>query len=74
MKTLNCDICRHELKNPVVGRTYWHIREYEVCENCKDVIEAKLRPIVRGHFPYSSEWYEHEFISLIEKGISAKRP
>ena len=32
MKTLNCDICRKELVNPVTGMTYWHIREYDVCE------------------------------------------
>lgn len=36
MKTLNCDICRKELVNPVTGMNYWHIREYDVCEACKD--------------------------------------
>ena len=74
MKTVNCDICRKELVNPVTGMTYWHIREYDVCEACKDAIEFKLKPIIRKHFPYSQDWYEHEFIALIEKGVAARRP
>lgn len=73
MKTLHCDICRKELVNPVADKNYWHYREYDICEDCKDTINAKLRPVLRNHFPYSQDWYEHEFISLIQKGISAKR-
>lgn len=56
-----------ELVNPIAGRTYWHIREYDICEACKDAIEAKIRPIVRQHAPYSQDWYEDQLISLIEK-------
>lgn len=74
MKTLHCDICRNELVEPISGRNYWHIREYDLCEDCKDGIELKLRPIIRKHFPFSQDWYEHEFISVIEKGVAAKRP
>ncbi|MGP1593675.1 MAG: hypothetical protein ACTTH8_00255 [Treponema sp.] len=74
MKTLNCDICRKELAAPVVERTYWHIREYDICEACKDTIELKARAIIRQHIPYSQSWYEHEIISLIEKGIENRRP
>ena len=51
MKTLHCDICKKELVNPIAGRTYWHIREYDICEACKDAIEAKVRPMVRQHAP-----------------------
>ncbi len=73
MKTLNCDICGKELTNPVKGRTYWHIREYDVCEDCKEKVEFKIRPSVRQHVPFSQDWYENEFISTIEKGVSAGR-
>jgi hypothetical protein len=74
MKTLYCDICGKALENPVAGRTYFHIREFDVCEPCKDVLDMKLRPILRNHFPYSPEWYEQQIIGLIEKGISSGRP
>ncbi|CEM62104.1 hypothetical protein DWQ65_10565 [Treponema phagedenis] len=74
MKTLHCDICKKELVNPIKGRTYWHIREFDLCEDCKDGIEFKLRHILRDHSPFSQAWYENEFINLIEKGTVAKRP
>ncbi len=74
MKTLYCDICRKELNEPVVSRTYFQIREYDVCEPCKDVIDARLRPIVRSHFPFSTDWYEQQVIGLIEKGVSTRHP
>jgi hypothetical protein len=74
MKTLYCDICKKELENPVAERSYYHIREYEVCENCKDILDSRLRPVVRGHFPYSKEWYEQQVIGMIEKGVSTSRP
>ncbi|MGP1576676.1 MAG: hypothetical protein ACTTH7_04170 [Treponema sp.] len=74
MRTLNCDICRKELTASDKGRTYWHIREYDICESCKDAIELKAREIIRQHIPYSQSWYEHEIIALIEKGIKNKHP
>lgn len=74
MKTLNCDVCKKELVNPITGRTYWHIREYDICEACKDTIELKIRPLIRQRVPYSQDWYEHELIALIEKGMVARRP
>lgn len=74
MKTLHCDVCRKELTNPIVDRTYWHIREYDLCELCKEAIELKVRAIIRHHVPYSQEWYENEFVTLIQKGIAARHP
>lgn len=74
MKTLHCDVCRKELENPIKGRTYWHVREYDICEDCKDAIEMKLRRILRARLPYSQDWYENEYIGLIQRGISARRP
>jgi hypothetical protein len=74
MKTLYCDICRKALENPIAARTYFHIREYDVCEPCKDTIDGRLRPILRTHFPYSPEWYEQQLLGLIEKGVSTGRP
>ncbi len=74
MKALYCDVCKKEIVEPVKNRNYFHIREFDICENCKDAIDFKLRPVIRGHFPYSTEWYEQEVISVLEKGCSAGRP
>lgn len=73
MKTLFCDICQKELVEPVATRTFYFIREYEVCEPCKDTIEAKLRPLLRNHFPFSPEWYEQQVMGMIEHGVSTGR-
>lgn len=74
MKSLYCDVCKKELTEPVKGRNYFHIREYDLCESCKDTIDSRLRPVVRGHNPYSTDWYEQEVISFIEKGCATGRP
>jgi len=73
MKALYCDICKKELHNPVVERSYYHIREFEICETCKDALDMRLRPVVREHFPYSVEWYEQQVVGLIERGVSTSR-
>ena len=49
MDTLTCDVCKKVLTNPVTERTYWHFQTYDVCDECKDDMEWKLRPIVRAH-------------------------
>jgi len=73
MKTLYCDICGQALEDPIPNRTYFPVREYDLCEPCKDAIDVRLKPIVRGHFPYSPEWYETELVGLIEKAAASGR-
>ena len=66
MKTLICDVCKKKLENPVSGRNYWHIKEKDICEPCKDALEWRLRPVVRSHYPYDTEWYERVVMGMIE--------
>ncbi|MBO8450267.1 MAG: hypothetical protein IAA96_04090 [Spirochaetes bacterium] len=73
MKSLYCDICKKEISEPVAGRNYFHIREFDICEPCKDAVDARLRPVLRGHYPFSTDWYEQEVISFIEKGCASGR-
>ncbi len=73
MRSLNCDVCQKDLEAGVSDRDYWHICEYDICEDCKDALDARLKPVVRKHFPYSQDWYEHEFMALVERGVSTGR-
>lgn len=73
MKNLYCDICKKEIESPIVGRNCFQIREYDICEPCKDTMDARLRPILRSHFPYSAEWYENQVMGLIAKGTHTNR-
>ncbi len=72
MKALYCDVCRKELVDAITERTYWNIREYEICEICKESIELKLRKLLRSHIPFTQDYYEHELMLLIEKSVAAR--
>ena len=74
MKTLYCDICKGEIEDPIPGRTIYFFKEYDICDDCKDVVDARLRPIVRAHFPYSAEWYEQQVIAFLERGAAVSKP
>ncbi|ULQ60101.1 hypothetical protein K7I13_01885 [Brucepastera parasyntrophica] len=80
MKTVHCDICKKVIVSPIPGgenpaeMPFFHYREYIICEPCKDVIDVRLRPVLRNHFPYSAEWYEQQFVDFINAGIRANRP
>lgn len=71
MKTLYCDICKKSIDKPVAEWNYHHVREYDICDPCKEKIDASIRPLVRGHFPYSALWYEEQLMGAIKKS-SAK--
>ena len=53
MKTLYCDVCKKPIEKPISEWTYYHVREYDICDPCKEKIDAKLRPVVRSKFPYT---------------------
>ena len=73
MKALYCDVCRKEIEQPIADKNYYHVREYDICEPCKETIDAKLKPIVKSHNPYSTEWYQNQLFSLIKKGVANKK-
>ncbi len=73
MKTLYCDVCKGEIENPIPGRTCYFVKEFDICDDCKETIDARLRPVVRSHFPYSAEWYEQQVMALVERGVATSR-
>ena len=69
MKTLTCDICKRTIQNPVVERNYYHIVHRDICEPCKDIVEARLKPVVRAKSPFDYSWYQKALMDSIEKAI-----
>jgi hypothetical protein len=69
MKTLTCDVCKRAIQQPTVGRNYFHIVHRDICEACKDELEAALKPIVRTKQPFNFEWYDQLMKDGIEKSI-----
>jgi hypothetical protein len=69
MKTLTCDVCRHTIQQPVATRNYFHLANRDLCEACKDDLEAVLKPVVRTKNPFNYEWYNQFLTDSIEKAI-----
>ena len=69
MKTLTCDVCRHQIQQPVPYRNYFHMAHRDICEPCHDDLEAVIKPVVREKQPFNYEWYTRLVQESIEKAI-----
>ncbi|MEJ5189180.1 hypothetical protein [Treponema sp. J25] len=69
MKTLICDVCKRVIQNPIKDRNYFHIKDRDLCESCKDQLEIVLKPVVRQKYPFNFEWYERLMTDSIEKAV-----
>jgi hypothetical protein len=70
MKTLVCDVCKRAIQSPIAERNYFHIENRDLCEPCKDQLEARLKPVVRAKHPFNYEWYERLMMDSIEKAVA----
>lgn len=70
MKSLVCDICKRAIQTPVKERNYFHIENRDICEPCKDAVEASLKPVMRSKHPFNYEWYERVLMDTIEKAVA----
>lgn len=71
MKSLKCDICRKEIDNPIPNKSWYSVREFDLCLPCKNQVYARLQPIVLEHNPYSKQWHDQQLVGMIKKAISA---
>jgi hypothetical protein len=69
MKTLTCDVCRRTIQQPVTGRNFFHLAHRDICESCRDDLEAVLKPVVRTKNPFNYEWYHRLITDSIEKAV-----
>jgi hypothetical protein len=70
MKHLNCDVCDKDITTAISNRTYFHIANRDICEECKDKLEAEMKPVVRTKQPFSYEWYDRLERDSLEKAIA----
>jgi hypothetical protein len=69
MKTITCDVCRHAIQQPVVGRTYFQLAHRDLCEPCHDDLGLVLKPIIRNKEPFNYDWYDRVLQETIERAI-----
>ena len=69
MRTINCDVCRKKIDNPMTGRTIFYFAETEMCEACRDALDLTIKPAIRRKEPYATDWYSNFVHDSCEKGI-----
>ncbi|HAP43235.1 MAG: hypothetical protein A2087_00995 [Spirochaetes bacterium GWD1_61_31] len=73
MKHLFCDVCKREVVDPIPMRTFYHVREFDLCENCRDDLEAATKFTVRTRQPFDFAWFQKMQLDLIKIGIAKNR-
>ena len=58
MITINCDICKKRMDNPITDKTFFYYANASICEPCKDNLEYAMKPQVRAKEPFTMDWYE----------------
>ena len=69
MKTLTCDVCRQKIQEPFTNRNYFHLAHRDLCESCKENLDAQIRPVIRTKEPFNYGWYDQLVQESIEKAI-----
>jgi len=73
MQTINCDVCKKKIDNPITDRTFFYVSKHSICESCRDNLEAVLKSAVRTKDPFSYEWYDKMIFEHLAKSVSKGR-
>jgi len=69
MKVLYCDVCKKPVENPIPARSLFHIADIDICEPCKDELEAAVKYTIRGKKPFDYTWYDELTLKVLRDGI-----
>jgi len=73
MKHLFCDVCKKEVLDPIPSRTFFQVREFDLCEACRDDLESAVKSTVRNKKPFDFMWYDKLRVDLIQEGVKKNR-
>jgi hypothetical protein len=65
-----CDVCRKQVENPIPMRTFFRVAEINICESCKEDLEAAVKYPVRGKQPFDLGWFDEFSMKLLREGVS----
>jgi hypothetical protein len=69
MKVLYCDVCKKPVENPIPTRSIFHIADIDICEPCRDDLEAAVKYTIRGKKPFDYGWYDELTLKILRDGI-----
>lgn len=73
MKHIFCDVCKKEIMDPIPARTFFNVREFDLCEACRDDLEAAVKNTVRTKKPFDFAWFDTLRVNLVQDGIKKNR-
>jgi hypothetical protein len=69
MQTINCDVCRKRIDDPMYGRTMFYFAATAMCEACRDALDLLVKPTIRRKDPFAMDWYSSLVVDSCEKGV-----
>ena len=73
MQTITCDVCKKKVDNSFTDRNFFYFAEHNVCEACRDNMEAQIKATMRTKDPFSYEWYNKLRLDCFQKSVSKGR-
>jgi hypothetical protein len=73
MKQLVCDVCKKVINNPIAKRNYFHIADIDICEPCKDDLDAAMKPTLRTKAPFDYRWADELTLKILRDGMQRGR-
>jgi len=68
-----CDVCKKAVENPLPSRTFFRVADIDICENCKDDLDAAVKQTVRGKQPFDYGWYDELSLKILKEGMQKGR-
>lgn len=68
MRIIHCDICKKKVEDPIPGRDFFFMREYEICEECRDDLDYAVKHTIRKKKPFDFQWFDKLRFELLAEG------
>lgn len=69
MEVNYCDVCKKPIENPVPTRSIYRVADIDICEPCKDDLDAAIKWTVRGKQPFDYGWYDEMSLKILREGM-----
>ncbi len=73
MEVNYCDVCKKPVDDPIPMRSIFRVADIDICESCKDDLDAAVKHTVRGKQPFDFTWYDEYSIKLLREGMQKGR-
>ncbi|MCX7025609.1 MAG: hypothetical protein NT080_13485 [Spirochaetes bacterium] len=69
MKAIYCDVCRNQIPEIIINRTFFPVGHFEICEECRDNLESAVKNTVREKKPFDYAWFDDLKMKVLEQAV-----